>query len=86
MKILSEKGFAAGDPEFLGAQRDEDSGESGDLFVGEDEGFWEEDVIWAEDLAGHAIGAAQVATVGDGDPQVAELSSEEVSRCVVHGG
>ena len=41
-------------------------------------------MVWAEDLAGHAVRAAQVAAVGDGDAEISEVSAEEVCWGGVH--
>ena len=84
------RGFAAGEAELAGAQVDEEAGETLDFLEGEDLGPGQEGVAGAEDLGGHAVGAAEVAAIGDGNAQVAQFASEGVGDggqggCGVHG-
>lgn len=77
-EVFSEEGFAAGEADFLCSEADENGGEAGDFFVGEDERARQEWVVWTEDFARHAVGAAEVTAIGDGDPKIAEVPAEEI--------
>ena len=54
-----------------------------DLLEGQQLGARQERVVPPEDLLGHAVGAAEVAAVGDRDAQVAQRASEAIGQC--HG-
>src|SRR5207302_10344974 len=49
-----------------------------DLLVAQDRVVWQELEVPAEDLLGHAVGTAEVAAVGHGDPEVAKGAPERV--------
>src|SRR5262249_5745568 len=79
-QVVAQERLAAGDAELLDAERDEDPREPLDLLEGEQLRLREELVALAVDLCRHAIGAAEVAAVGDRDAQVVQRASEAVSR------
>ena len=78
LELVPEEGFAAGEAYLADAETDEETGHAADLFEGEDVVLGEEAVALAEDLCGHAEGAAEVAPIGDGYAQVPEGPPEEV--------
>ena len=79
-QVPPDERFAAGEADLLDAKRDEDPHETLDLLEGQDLGTRQELEILAEDLLGHAVDAAEVATVRDADPQVAQRTLEGVER------
>ena len=83
-EVSTQEGFAAGDPDFVDAEIDKNSGEAGDFFKGEDFCFGKKFVLFAKDLGGHAIGAAEIAFVGDRDTQVADGALQCVEE-IGHG-
>ena len=68
----------AGDPQLLHAQRDERPRGSLDLLEGEDLVARQEREVAPKDFPGHAVGAPEVAAIGDRDAQVAERPSQRV--------
>ena len=84
LEVAAHERLAAGDPELLDAERDEDARDARDLLEGEELAPLEEPVVAAEDLLRHAVDAAEVAAVGDRDPEVAQRPAEGVKR--VHAG
>ena len=75
--------LAASDADRANAEAlDEDRCYALDLFEGEDLGAGQP----AHVLLRHAIGAAEIATVRDGDPQVVDLAAEAVQQRVNHSG
>jgi hypothetical protein len=83
-KVFSEEGFAAGQADFLCAEPNEDGCQARDFFVGENERAWEEGVVGSEDLSRHAVRAAKVTAVGDGDAEIPKGAAEEVCLGGVH--
>src|SRR5262245_30162407 len=69
-----------GDPELLDAERGHDPHQALDLLEAEELRPGEEAVLLAVDLRRHAVGAAEVAAVGDRDAKVAQRTSELVDR------
>src|SRR5690606_22625939 len=59
---------------------DEQASDAGDLLEGEEKVPGEELVVATEDLLRHAVGAAEVATVGDRDTQVPDGTLEPVDE------
>ena len=80
LEIAPYERLATGEPNFLHAETDEDPDQALDLLEGEDLGARQELEILAKNLLRHAIHAAEVATVGDADPQVMERPAERVKR------
>ena len=66
--------------DLLDALRDERPADSLDLLEGEELLAIHEAVAVPEDRLGHAVRAAEVAAVGDRDPQVAHRAAERVER------
>ena len=83
LELAAEQRLAARDPDLLDAARDEDPRQALELLEGEQLLALEEAVVPSEDLLRHAVDAAEVAAVGDGDPQVPERPAERVQS--VHG-
>ena len=81
-ELISEEGFAAGEPYFTDTQVDKESGHAADLFEGKNVVFREEPVSLAEDLRGHTESTPEVAPVGDRDTQVSQRPPEEVENPV----
>ena len=77
-EALPHEGLAAGDADLADAEVDEEPGEACGLLVGEDGLAGEEVVALAVHFGGHAVGAAEVAAVGDGDAEVAHRPAEHV--------
>ena len=71
------RGFVEG-WEVADAEVDEEAGEALDFLEGEDFVLGQNGVASAEDLGGHAVGAAEVAAIGDGNAQVSQFASEGV--------
>ena len=77
-QVAPDERLAARDPELLDALGDERAGEPDDLLEGQDLVPRQEREVPAVDLLGHAVGAPEVAAVGDRDPQVVETPPEPV--------
>ena len=80
----TQEGFSAGQAHLAEAQRGEGLDEVGDLLEAQNFVLGEESVVGSEDLGGHAIPAAKVAAIGDGDPQIAQWSAELVCDRIAH--
>lgn len=63
--ITSNEGFSACDTEFGDTESDECAGDGIEFFEREDVMFRQEG-----DIFGHAVGASEVASVGDGESEV----------------
>ena len=70
VQVGAQQGLAPGDSQLVHAQTGEDPGQAVDLFEGKDFILWQELVTFAEDFRRHAVGAAEIAPVGYGNPQV----------------
>ena len=79
-QVPAHRRLAPGDPELLHAETDEDAGQPRDLLVAQDLGSRQEREVAAEDLRGHAVGAAEVAAVGHRDPEVTRKAAQPVAR------
>ena len=79
-QVAADERLAAGDPQLLDAERDERPGRPLDLLEAQDLVARQERVVLAEDLLGHAVGAPEVAAIGDRDAQVAHRPAERVGR------
>ena len=73
--------FAAGDPHPRHPEPMRHPGDAGKLLVGEDLAAGEK----RHSFLGHAVHAAQVATIGDRDPQVAVDPPEPVDQAITEG-
>ena len=71
-------GSPPGDAQLLHAEVDEHARDPLDLLEREELAARQEAVLVAEDLLRHAVHAAEVAAVGDRDPQVADRPAEGV--------
>ncbi len=80
LEIAAQERFASCDPELVDAEVDEDARDALDLLEREELAARQETVLVAEDLLRHAVHAAEVAAVGDRDPQVAHRPSERVDE------
>jgi len=67
---LAQQGLAAGEADLLRAEPREHAGDAHDFLEGEDLGVRQELVVRVEHLLRHAIGAAEVAAIRDGDAKV----------------
>ena len=79
-QVVAQQGLAAGDPQLGDAQLGEDADQPGQLFKGEDVFPGQELIGLAVDLGGHAVGAPEIAAVGDRDAQVPHGSAEFISK------
>jgi hypothetical protein len=79
-KAASNERLAAGESNLFNAMVDEDASEAFDFFECKKRGGGQELKIAAEDFLRHAVGAAEVAAVGDGNSQVAERPVEGVGH------
>ena len=84
LEVAADERLAARDPQLAGAERDERARDARDLFEGQELAPVEETVVAPVDLLRHAVGAAEVAAVGDRDAQVPERPAKCVVR--VHVG
>jgi hypothetical protein len=77
--------LAAGEADLARAVRVEDAREPHDLLEREDLRVRQEGVVGAEDLARHAVRAAEIAAVGDRDAQVVQLAPRAYRRAGLRG-
>ena len=80
VEVPADQGLAAGDTDLLHAAGDERARDALDLLEGEELRAIEECVVPSVDLPRHAVDAAEVAAVGDGDAEIAERPAEGVCR------
>ncbi len=78
LEIATQQRLSAGDPELLHAELHEHARDPLDLLEREELAARQEPVVVPEDLLRHAVDAAEVAAVRDGDPQVANRPAEGV--------
>ena len=76
--VLPDERLAAREPQLVDAEADEDARHPLDLLEREQFLAVEEAVVAPEDLLRHAVDAAEVAAVGNRDPEVAERAAEAV--------
>ena len=84
LEVAADERLAARDPQLAGAERDERARDARDLFERQELAPVEETMVAPVDLLRHAVGAAEVAAVGDRDAQVPERPAKCVVR--VHVG
>ena len=72
LNAMPHQRLAAGQPDFLHAKLRENAGNALDFFKAEQLGARQENEVLAEDFARHAVGAAQIAAVGDRNAQIAQ--------------
>jgi hypothetical protein len=77
-ELPAHQRLAAGEAHLLHAEAREDAYQPGDLLEGEQLRARQEGVVAAEELAWHAVDTAEVASVRDADPQVAQRASTRV--------
>ena len=80
LDVAANQWLASRDADLLDAEAGEGAGDALDLLEGEELGAGEERVVAAEDLLGHAIDAAEVAAVGDRDPEIPHRPSQRVGQ------
>jgi hypothetical protein len=73
--VLPHQGLAPGEANLVHAQRGRDADEAGDLLKGQELGAIAED-----DILRHAIGAAQIAAVGDRHAEIVVPAAEGVDE------
>ena len=78
LEVAAQERLAARDPDLLDAVRDERAREPLDLLEAEELLAVHEAVAATEDLLRHAVDAAEVAAVGDRDPEVADRPAQGV--------
>ena len=79
--LAANKRLPPGQPRLNHAKLGEYARYSGYLFEGEQIVLRQKLVAVAKDFGGHAVGAAEVAAVGDRNPQVAQGTLELVKHC-----
>ena len=79
-QVAADQRLAAGDPELVDAEPDEDRRQPRDLLERQHLLARQEREVAAEDLGRHAVRAAEVASVGDRDPQVPQRAAESVRQ------
>ena len=84
LELAPQQRLAARQAELLDAVGRERRRDALDLLEREQCGALEELEVLAEDLARHAVDAAEVAAVGDRDAEVTEAASEQVDGLCVH--
>ena len=84
LELLAEQRLAAGEADLLDAERDERARDALELLEAQQLLAVHEPVVVAEDRLRHAVGAAEVAAVGDRDAQVADRAAERVERVHTH--
>ena len=84
LEVAAQQRLAAGQAQLLDALGRERRRDALDLLEREQGGALQELEVLAEHLARHAVDAAEVAAVGDGDAQVAQSASEEVYGLLAH--
>jgi hypothetical protein len=88
LEVGAQQWLAARQAHLVDAELDEDLDQQGDLSDGQDLVLWQEDVVGAEQLARHAVRAAEVAAVGHGDAQIAQMPTPGIAdiadSCVDH--
>jgi hypothetical protein len=85
LKIFSQQGLATGEPNFFCAQRHKNLCQTGDLFKTEQCLLRQIGVLRVKDLLGHAVAAAKIASVGDGNAQVPQRTRELVKHVLTQG-
>ncbi len=78
LEVATEQRLAAGDPKLARPECDERPGDARDLLERQQLAPVEEAVVAPVDLFRHAVGAAEIAAVGDRDAQVAQRTAEGV--------
>ena len=73
--VAPDQGLAAGEPDLAHAEIDEGRGQPVELLQGEQLGLGQEG-----HLLGHAVDAAEIAAVGDRQPDVGDLPSERIAH------
>ena len=79
-QVAPDERLAARDPQLPDAEPDEDAGQPLDLLERQHELLGQEREVAPEDLGRHAVRAAEVAAVGDRDPEVAQGTAEAVGH------
>jgi hypothetical protein len=80
LEIATQQRLAARDAQLARAECDERPGDTCDLLEGQQLAAVEEAVVAPVHLLRHAVGAAEIAAVGDRDAQVAQRTAESVER------
>jgi SAM-dependent methyltransferase len=86
LQVAAQQRLAAGQAQLAHPEAREHPPESRQLLEGEQILAGQEREVTAEYLAGHAVGAAELAAVSDRDPQVPQRPPEGVSRRQVPSG
>src|SRR5690606_7460432 len=80
VEVLAQQRLATGEPDLLDAVRHEDRRDPGDLLEAQQGRLRQERIVAPEHCLRHAIGAAEVAAVGDRDAQVVQATTETVGE------
>ena len=78
--MSGQQRFAAGEPDFFHAERDEDAADAREFLEGEDVILRQKIVAASEDFLRHAVAAAEIAPVRDGQAQVAERALQGIEH------
>jgi hypothetical protein len=80
VQVAAQQRLAAGQPQLAHTQAGEDAGQPGQFLEGEQLLAGQEHKVAAEHLAGHAVGAAELAAVGHRDPQIPQRPRQRVHQ------
>ena len=82
-EVLAQQRFAAGQADLLHAVGDEKPRHAGDFLEGQQRAMRQVGVILVEHFLRHAIDAAEIAAVGDGNAQVVQRAREGIGQQAV---
>ena len=74
--MTAQQRLAARKPDFFNSQSDKQSRRTREFFEAQDVTLRQEGMITTKDFFGHAVSAAEIAAVGDREPQVVQWSPE----------
>ncbi len=80
LHALAQQRLTAGDAQLAHAQADEHARQALDFLEAQQIGVAQEFVMRVEHLFGHAIGAAEIAAIGDGDAQIVQRPAQLVGQ------
>ncbi len=80
LDVPAQQRLAAGEPDLRHAARDEQLRDARDLLERQQIGVRKEMIVGVEDIPRHAVDAAEVAAVGDRDPQVVQRPSARIGE------
>jgi hypothetical protein len=82
-QVAPQQRLTPGQADLAHAEADEDRDEPRELLERQQFSALEEREVLTEDLARHAVAAAEVAAVGDRDTQVTQRTAEQIAQSVL---